>query len=233
MRIPEPLHNWDVTPKEAREIQTRLRPRIEQKAALHDYRFVAGADLSISPGGRSRGKAFYVACIVLWDRESRSIVETQTTNGELSFPYVPGLLSFREVPAILSTLKNLRATPNAIMCDGQGFAHPRRFGLACHLGVLLDMPTIGCAKSRLCGTHGPVDESRGEQVPLMDKQETIGAVVRTRDKVKPLYVSVGHRMDLQTAVKIVLACTAGFRLPEPTRHAHKLAGDAMGQSKKR
>jgi deoxyribonuclease V len=139
------------------------------------------------------------------------------------FPYAPGYLSFRETPALLAALAGLRRRPDLILCDGQGLAHPRRFGLASHLGVLLDVPTIGVAKSRLVGTHGPVPEARGAWVPLRDGAETIGAVLRTRAGARPVYVSVGHRVSLETAVETVLRCAPRYRLPEPVRRAHVLA----------
>ncbi len=231
MQIPEPLHAWDVTPKEAVAIQNRLFYRVMQKNVTEAIRYVAGTDLSISPAGRGSGAVRYCAGIVIWDMENNTIVETRTSDGELTFPYIPGLLSFREVPAILEALIKLEHTPDVLMCDGQGFAHPRRFGLACHLGVLLDMPSIGCAKSRLCGAHAAPDEMRGSRVPLTDGDELIGAVVRTRDKVKPVYVSVGHKVDLQAAVETVLGCSVGYRLPEPTRQAHKLVSSNMRELK--
>ena len=224
MRIAKPIHPWDVTPQEAVEIQRQLARRVLQVPALKRARYVAGADLSI------KRPAHYVSGIVIWDMKHQEIVEEQTSRGELIFPYIPGLLSFREVPAILETLAKVEHTPDVIMCDGQGYAHPRRFGLACHLGVLLDMPATGCAKSILCGTHGPLDETRGSHVPLTHENEQVGAVVRTRDGVKPVFVSVGHKMDIKTAVELVLACGIGYRLPEPTRRAHKLVYGEMQRS---
>ena len=230
MQIPESLHAWDVTPKEAIAIQNRLASRVSHEAETENFRFVAGADISIFPAGRGRGAVRYCSGIIIWDMKNSTIVETQTAGGELAFPYIPGLLSFREVPTILEALEKVQHAPDVLMCDGQGYAHPRRFGLACHLGMLLDMPSIGCAKSRLCGVHSTPDEKRGSRARLTDKDELIGTVVRTRDKVKPVYVSVGHKVDLQTAVKTVLACTAGYRLPEPTRQAHKLVSSTMRES---
>jgi deoxyribonuclease V len=140
-----------------------------------------------------------------------------------AFPYVPGLLSFREIPAVLEALHQLSAPPDLLLCDGQGYAHPRRFGLACHLGVLTGLPSIGVAKSRLLGTHGPLPAHKGAWVPLLDGEETVGAVLRTRTGVAPLYVSIGHRVTLPTAIHWVLACTTRYRLPETTRQAHRLA----------
>jgi len=139
------------------------------------------------------------------------------------FPYIPGLLSFREIPAVLDALQQLRRLPDLLLCDGQGLAHPRRFGIACHLGVLTDLPAIGVAKSRLVGTHGPLADDKGSRQVLYDKGEIIGSVLRTRRGVRPLYISVGHRISLETAVDYVLRCTTRYRLPETTRAAHKLA----------
>ena len=230
MRIPKAPHSWSVTPKKAIEIQEQLAGFVRQERFPGVVRYVAGADLSIFRSKTSQNFERYIAGIVVWDKNEGVIVETQTSSGTITYPYVPGLLSFREVPAILQTLKKLKQVPDLLMCDGQGFAHPRRFGLACHLGVLLDFPTIGCAKSRLCGTHGEVDTERGSQVPLVDKKEIIGAVVRTRTGVKPVFVSVGNKTDLPTAVETVLSCTAGYRLPEPTGQAHKLVVRLMRES---
>jgi deoxyribonuclease V len=140
-----------------------------------------------------------------------------------AFPYVPGLLSFRELPAVLAAIEQLRILPDLYLCDGQGLAHPRRFGLACHLGVLLDAPTIGVAKTRLIGTHAPPPAEKGGWTPLEDGGEVIGAVLRTRSGVKPVYVSIGHRVSLATSVRLTLACTSRYRLPETIRQAHRLA----------
>jgi deoxyribonuclease V len=139
------------------------------------------------------------------------------------FPYVPGLLSFREIPAILEALDRLHQAPDLLLCDGQGLAHPRRFGLACHLGLLCDLPSIGVAKSRLIGRHGEPPDLQGAWVPLLDREDVIGAVVRTRQGVKPLYISIGHRISLDSAIHYTLACTTRYKLPETTRAAHHLA----------
>lgn len=147
-----------------------------------------------------------------------AIARTDTT-----FPYIPGLLSFREIPAVLKAMEQLEAKPDLLLCDGQGIAHPRRCGIASHLGVLLDIPSIGIAKTRLTGTHGTLPEPKGSRVPLMDGDERIGSVLRTRTGVKPLYVSPGHRISIATADELVLRCTTRYRLPETTRRAHKLA----------
>ncbi len=152
-----------------------------------------------------------------------TLIDQAIWRGNVEFPYVPGLLSFREVPAVLRALERLTAMPDLIICDAQGRAHPRRFGLASHLGVLLDWPTLGVAKSLLTGRHEEVGATKGSHVPLRAGQETIGAVVRSRDGVNPLYVSVGHRLTLTEAIDITLACTTRYRLPEPTRQAHLLS----------
>lgn len=151
--------------------------------------------------------------------------ETSIARRPTSFPYIPGFLSFREIPAVLDALEKIKITPDLILCDGQGIAHPRRFGIACHLGVLVDIPTIGVAKSLLIGKHEDLSETRGSWQPLVDKGETIGAVLRTRIGVKPVYVSSGHRISLTTAIDYVLRCTPKYRLPETTRIADKLASD--------
>ena len=184
-------HPWDVKPAEARAIQERLRGRVARRDRLGKLRCVAGVDVGFEHGGRRTRAAVAVLAFPSLEPAAESVAVLPTC-----FPYVPGLLSFREIPAIVSALNRLRDIPQLILCDGQGYAHPRRFGLACHLGVLTDIPTIGVAKSRLIGTHDPVPRSRGRWVPLMDGNETIGAVLRTRRDVKPVFVSVGHRVCL-------------------------------------
>jgi deoxyribonuclease V len=153
------------------------------------------------------------------------LMDQATAELPTPFPYIPGLLSFREIPVILAALEKLQTTPDVLMTDGHGMAHPRRFGLACHLGVLLDLPTIGCAKSVFVGEHETLPEAQGSTKPLMDGAETIGMAMRTRDKVKPIYVSIGQYVDLSSAVRVVLACGVGYRLPGPIRWADRLASD--------
>jgi deoxyribonuclease V len=160
--------------------------------------------------------------VVVWDVRAGEVVEQHIVRRPVRFPYVPGLLSFREAPAIVAVLRKLRCTPDAFLFDGQGFAHPRRFGLACHVGLLINQPSLGCAKSLLVGTCETPGRSRGSWVPIEHDGEPIGCALRTRDRVKPVYVSVGHRLSLDSAVRITLACGAGFRMPEPTRLADKL-----------
>jgi len=177
---------------------------------------VAGIDV-----GMREGKA--TAAVVVLAYPSLESIASTTATRPIEFPYVPGLLSFREAPAILDALKKLKTLPDVMIFDGQGRAHPRRLGIASHIGVWLDTPTVGCAKSRLCGQHDEPAKERSGHVPLIDKGEIIGAVVRTRSGVKPVYVSPGHRIDLPASIQIVLECCRGYRLPETTRRAHRLA----------
>jgi deoxyribonuclease V len=178
---------------------------------------VAGVDVSV------KGKTGRAA-VVLLSFPALDPVEAVTAERPISFPYIPGLLAFREGPAVLAAFEKLEGKPDLLIFDAHGLAHPRRMGLATHLGVLVDLPSVGCAKSRLCGEHEEPPPERGGWVPLLDEGETIGAVLRTRDNVRPVYVSVGHRIDLEGAVEIVLCCGAGYRLPETTRWAHRVAG---------
>jgi deoxyribonuclease V len=163
-----------------------------------------------------------IAVAVVWDAVCRKVIETRAAKAPLNFPYVPGLLSFREVPVMLKALRCLATPVDGVLCDGQGIAHPRRFGLATHLGGIIGLPTVGCAKSRLCATHREPGRQCGSVAPLMDGGERIGSVLRTRDDVRPVYVSPGHLCDHESSIAWVLACSAGFRLPEPTRLADKL-----------
>ena len=176
-----------------------------------------GTDCAFSKDGH-----WCFAAAVVWDADRRCVVEVRGARAACRFPYVPGYLSFRELPAVLAVLRRVQHGVDAVMCDGQGIAHPRRLGLASHLGVIIDLPTVGCAKSRLVGTHGEVAAQRGAWVGLYDGAEKIGAVVRSRDAVRPLYVSIGHRIDLKSAVALVLRCSGRYRLPEPTRLADML-----------
>jgi deoxyribonuclease V len=211
-------HPWDVTPAQARAIQLEGRGRVIAEDRLGDVRRVAGIDV-----GFERDGVISRAAVAVLDFPELRLVESAVARLPTSFPYVPGLLSFRETPAVLEALGRLSERPDLLLCDGQGYAHPRRFGLACHLGVLTGLPSIGVAKSRLIGTHGALPEQKRAWVPLLDGDETIGAVLRTRSAVAPLYVSIGHRVSLPTAIRWVLACTTRYRLPETTRHAHRLA----------
>lgn len=210
-------HPWDVAPAEAREIQHQLRERVVVESLRSEPEVIAGIDVSLK-GGQVR------AAVVLLSYPDLMPLQATTAEMPVSFPYVPGLLAFREGPVVLSVLEKLSCRPDVLMFDAQGLAHPRRMGLATHLGVLLDTPAVGCAKSRLCGTHLVPDRHKGSWVPLLDGDEVIGAVVRTRDGVSPVFVSIGHRVDLETAISLVLNCATKYRLPEPTRWAHRVAG---------
>jgi deoxyribonuclease V len=211
-------HPWDVSPPEARAIQERLRTHVVRRATRRALRFVAGTDVGFPDGGRITR-----AAAVLLAYPSLELVDQAVVHLPTRFPYVPGLLSFREVPALLDALAQLRHAPDCILCDGQGLAHPRRFGLACHLGVLTDLPTIGVGKSRLCGDFIEPGPRRGDASPLRDQGERIGMVLRTREGVRPVFVSIGHRMSLPQAVRVTLTCTPRYRLPETTRLADRIA----------
>jgi deoxyribonuclease V len=213
-----PTHRWNVTPAEARAIQETLRARVRTRGRPGKIRRVAGVDVGFDEGGKVTR-----AAVAVLDFRSLQPIETAVALRSTNFPYVPGLLSFREIPALVDALARLQSPPDLILCDGQGYAHPRRFGLACHLGVITGIPTVGVAKKRLIGTHGKVPTARGRWTPLRDADEIIGAVLRTRKGVKPIYVSVGHKVCLDTAVDLVMHCVTRYRLPETTRAAHRLA----------
>lgn len=216
------LHSWEVSFQEAVAIQNRLAQKVclrtsaKLKKRLHDPNLlVAGADISYD-----RGSPLHYAVIVVSRLKDLSVVERAAHRMEVSFPYIPGLLSFREVPPLIETFKCLKHKPDILLCDGQGLAHPRRFGLACHLGVWLNLPTIGCAKSRLVGSYRKPGEKKGHMAKLMDRGEVVGRVVRTRRGVKPVFVSIGHQINLDDAVRLVLECAPRYRIPEPIREAH-------------
>jgi deoxyribonuclease V len=210
------LHRWDVSPAEARAIQQRLRRRVVRRDRTGRVRLVAGADVALDPG---RGRA--IAGAILYRFPQMEELERAGAARPLRFRYVPGLLSFREAPALVAALEKLRRRPDVIFCDAQGYAHPRRFGLACHLGVLFDVAAVGCAKSRLLGAHAEPTAARGAWTPLEDRGEIVGAVLRTRAGVRPIYVSIGHRVSLARAVELTLAVSDGYRIPRPTREADR------------
>lgn len=211
-------HPWPKTVADARAIQNRLRNQIVTSDRFGKIRRVTGVDVGFEKGGRITRAAAVALTFPELELCDQVVVREPTC-----FPYVPGYLSFREAPAVLAALKRLRSASDLLLCDGQGFAHPRRFGLACHLGLLTDTPSIGVAKSRLIGEHREPGMRKGDWVPLTAAGETIGAVLRTRDGISPVYVSIGHRISLETAVDFVLCCTTNYRLPETTRRAHHLA----------
>ncbi|HWY07652.1 MAG TPA: endonuclease V [Candidatus Acidoferrales bacterium] len=233
-------HRWDVPPAEAREIQEELRTHWKGEDAFGEIRTVAGLDASFvltgpqalkKPTGRwkrLREANRAIGCVVMYRFPGLEELERACAILPLDFPYVPGLLSFREIPVLLAALRKLQTMPDLLFCDAQGYAHPRRMGLASHLGVVLDLPTIGCAKSLLIGTHKVPPQKAGSWTPLLDEKaggERIGAVVRTRTGVRPIYVSQGHRVSLDTSIRLALAVTSGYRIPRPTRDADHFAGE--------
>jgi len=213
----KPLHTWPRTPKAAIELQRRLASRVQLRPIPKDLLFVAGADVAFSPDGST-----VIAGVVVWDLAEHTVVEERVACTACRFPYVPGLLSFRELPGVLAAFRKVRCRPQVVLCDAQGLAHPRRFGLACHLGLWLGLPTVGCAKSRLCGDHVDLSPRKGALSELLLNGERVGSVLRTRDGVKPLFVSPGHLCDHDSAVRLTLEATTRYRLPEPTRQAHQL-----------
>lgn len=217
---------WTTNPREAVALQRELAGRvIPVTPADFRPRWIAGVDASCS-----RYSKTLHAAIVVWDRVEERVVAAADTSEEVSFPYIPGLLSFREAPGILASFQRLEQRPDLVLVDGNGIAHPRRLGIAAHLGILWDLPTIGCAKGRLLGSYREPGKRRGASSRLIDKGETIGRVVRTKDGVRPVFVSVGHRISLEDAFACVLGACRGYRLPEPLRFAHQYAGKARLRS---
>lgn len=217
MRINQPEH-WPTTVEEALEVQRQLRSQVVIEDRLGPIEYVAGVDVGFEEDGAVTRAA--VAVLRLSDLQ---LVDQAIARRPTTFPYITGFLSFREIPAVLDALAQLKTEPGILLCDGQGYAHPRRLGIAVHLGLLTDTPSIGVAKSWLIGRHDALPEERGAWQPLHDKGEVIGAVLRTREHTKPLYISSGHRIHLTTAIDYVMRCTTRYRLPETTRWAHKLA----------
>ncbi len=218
MRIKD-LHNWDLSYSQARELQIELAGKVQFTPIKKKPKLVAGLDCALSRDGRK----IYAAGVVLMLPDFE-LIETAGAVRKLTFPYIPGLLSFREAPVCIEAVEKLKSRPDIFIIDGQGIAHPRRLGLAAHLGLFFNKPTIGCAKSRLIGNFEEPPSLKGTYSPLMDGEDCIGAVVRTRDNIKPVFVSVGNKCLLDEAVMITLACTTKYRLPEPTRLAHQTVG---------
>ncbi|HEX5057268.1 MAG TPA: deoxyribonuclease V [Gammaproteobacteria bacterium] len=212
------LHPWNLTPAEAITLQLQLAKQLLDRDNFGAIRYIAGIDVGFEDEGRVTKAAVCVLAIPEL-RLVESVVATRATD----FPYVPGLLSFREIPAILEALKQLRTLPDMLFCDGQGRAHPRRLGIASHLGLITELPSVGIAKSVLCGTHQPPAQAKGSHTPLIHRGEIVGAALRTRENVRPVYVSAGHKISLQSALEYVMLCVTRYKLPEPTRLADKLA----------
>lgn len=213
------LHQWNVSHGEAKALQVSLARKVVTEDEGINPHLIAGVDIS-SPDSRGIGRG----AVVVLNYPELNLVEVKTVEREVAFPYIPGLLSFREAPLILAACEELSSVPDLVLVDGQGIAHPRRFGLASHLGLFLDVPTIGCAKSILCGAHKPVGEKVGSYAELVDNDQVIGSALRTKLGTKPIYVSIGHKISLNSAIKWVLNCCRGYRLCEPTRLAHLAAG---------
>lgn len=211
------LHKWNVTPEQAMNIQNELRKLLDVSPVTKLPKLIAGADVSVD----SQNNLLYGGVVIV-RYEDLAEVERQSAVMEMTFPYIPGLLSFREVPVLLKAFLKIYNVPDIIICDGQGIAHPRGFGLACHLGIALHIPTIGCAKSRLCGEHQPVGEKKGDFTDLLYKESKVGIVLRTRDMVKPVYLSPGYRVSISYAKEVILHCCNRFRITEPVRKAHNL-----------
>lgn len=220
MDIPQ-LHDWPKTEAEAVELQTALAARVDTTTPLGEFNLVAGCDIAYH-----LTEPILFAAVAVVRVADGAVIETRTVTRATDFPYIPGLLSFREIPALLAALAELRYAPDAVMVDGQGIAHPRRFGLACHLGLWLDRPCLGCAKSWLVGDHDEPGPEAGDTAPLTVAGEAVGQVVRSAAGAKPVYVSPGHRIDIPSAVAVVRATLSGYRHPAPTRAAH-LAGNEL------
>lgn len=213
------LHNWNLTIAESRELQNRLAMDVRRKGKVVEPRLIAGVDVSMR---KSRGPG--TAAVVVLGYPSLEVVEAKMVQGEINFPYVPGLLSFREAPLILKACEQLVHTPDLVIVDGQGIAHPRRLGIAAHLGLFFDIPTIGCAKSRLCGEHQVPAADPGSYEELIDNNETIGVALRTKFNTRPVYISIGNKVSIEEAIFWITRCCRGYRLPEPIRFAHQAAG---------
>ena len=217
------FHSWDVTPKEAIQIQQQLRAKVIPHGKVGTPNLIAGADVAFV-------EDIAHACVVVLSFPKLDVLETVVHKAKVTFPYIPGLLSFRETPALVQAFGKLKHDPDLIFIDGQGLAHPRAAGIACHIGVILDRPTIGCAKSLLFGTYKEPKQARGSVSDLCDDGGgVIGAVVRTKDGVQPVFVSIGHKIDLAQAIELTLACGKGYRTAEPTRQADILADRAKSK----
>jgi deoxyribonuclease V len=216
------LHEWNLEIDKAKALQRELATKLVLEDRFDEVNYVAGVDMAINENsGMAR------AAVVLLSYPDLAILEKHVYEEPLRMPYIPGLLSFREIPCVLGAFQQLKQRPDLVMADGQGIAHPRRLGIASHLGLWIDIPTIGCAKSILVGRHEPVGEAVGDWSPLLYHRETIGAALRTRVKVKPMFISPGHKISLESSLKYVLACGKGYRLPETTRQADKLSKDNL------
>lgn len=215
-------HPWNITEQEARDLQQTLAVKVEKEDRFNQIQFIAGTDVAYA-----KESGTLVAGVTVLRADTLEVVEHITTSGKAQFPYIPGLFSFRELPALAKALERLTITPDLVVCDGQGYAHPRRFGLACHLGVTFDVPTIGCGKSVLTGKYQELDIQRGAISPLIEGKEIIGNALRSQTNINPIFVSVGHRISLASATGIILNLCVKHKLPETTRFADQLVKAAL------
>lgn len=217
-------HDWNISEVEALALQKELAAKVVKTDQFNEIKLIAGVDVAYKKDNDN-----LVAAVVVLDANSLEIVETATAEDKVQFPYIPGLFSFRELPPLIQAFAKLQHSPDLVVCDGQGYAHPRRFGLACHLGVIFDIPTIGCGKTRLLGEHQDPSPIRGAIAPLMDHNEVIGNVLRTQTRINPIYVSIGHRISLSTACDWILKLSPKYRLPETTRQADQLVNASLNR----
>lgn len=224
MKLPAPIHRWSMSPKAAIRLQQRLAERVRVEPLRKRVRLVAGVDVAFSPDGQR-----CLAGVVVFDLEQAAVIEERIAWRAVRFPYVPGLLSFREAPATLAAIRKLRCEPDVFLFDAQGMAHPRRLGLASHVGLLIDRPAVGCAKSLLCGEFEPPAHMAGRSSPLIHRGEIVGAALRTRDGINPVFVSVGYRVTLADSMAVVMQCVTRYRLPEPSRLAHQFVTRHRGE----
>ncbi|MEN7547329.1 deoxyribonuclease V [Rapidithrix thailandica] len=215
------MHNWEISPKQAVQEQKGLQEKLRIQSFQQEVKLVGGADISYN-----RFSSTAYAGIVILRFPEMEIIEKQTAVATMHFPYVPGLLSFREIPPIAEAWKKIKTRPDVMVLDGHGMAHPRRMGIASHFGIVFQIPTIGCAKKVLTGSFDMPENQKGDTSPLMDKEEQIGTVLRTKPNVKPVFISPGHLMDFKSAIDIIKPCIKGYRIPEPTRQAHLLVNEA-------
>lgn len=220
------LHAWDISPTEAVALQKKLASSVVLQPLPKECNLIAATDVSFDVGGET-----LFAAIVVLDRRDYSVVEEVTVQDKVTFPYVPGLLSFRELPILIKGFAQLQVKPDLVICDGQGIAHPRRLGIASHLGLWLNIPTIGSAKNILCGAYDEPENPKGSRSPIIHHKEVIGYALRSRDRVKPIYVSPGHLADLESSVTMVLSLTDKYRIPIPIRHVHNLSNAVRKESK--
>lgn len=215
------LHPWDLTPFQARQLQSRLRSELKHEKYSGPLRRIAGADISFERFGDTAFAAF-----VVLDFQTLRIVDQAMAVAPLTFPYIPGLLTFREAGPLLAAWSRLKTSPDVVVFDGQGIAHPRRLGIAAHMGLILDLPSFGCGKTLLTGHYENLGQERGSVAPLRDHSEQVGVALRTKPRANPVFISVGHKIDLETCIQIALKTDGGYRIPEPTRQAHLLANEA-------